>query len=610
MLQRHSRLGAGHPVRGSTWKWILASLLAVSAGVAHLLLGAYLTPQTAFGQASDLWLLGSALVLGCASGLFWPHWVGAAASPIVIAAVEFVCHRERRGLSVVERVLNGEIWLAACLFGVCLCSARLHVFVRRALSGLARRVSRRSTDLPGRPLCLGCRYCLDGLTVHRCPECGRPFDLRNRRTYTTQERGFERQTHPWRGLIAAVTTVVALLAAAEATFRYIAHRQTGVLDAVSAGDWQTAQRRIEAGYEVNSPTHHELIYPIHFAVEAGLTEIVRLLLDHGANPDASTTSQQTPLHMAAAGGHGEIIDLFLKAGATTDTLDFWGHRPLEYAAARGDLAIVRSLLKAGSDPDPPGQEEDSRRTALQLAAQHGHLEVVLLLLANGADVRARGWQWRDESDNELRIGGKTTYGERMAQSHASALDLAAQNGHVDVLEELVEAWTSLRQTQGRHALRFHTLMSSDGLARPIASDGWPLHWAAAGGHVEAVRLLLSKGALVDCRGSAWGTPLQWAAVFGQTNAVTELIEAGAGLEFQGSVSIHAGNELRCYSVHGTPLHAAAYMGHGEVVAVLIEAGADPTLRNDEGKTARDLALHEGHAEAAVFLAGRMAEDKR
>jgi ankyrin repeat protein len=56
-------------------------------------------------------------------------------------------------------------------------------------------------------------------------------------------------------------------------------------------------------------------------------EIVKMLLDHGANVNAIDQHQRTPLHYAAMAGNEDIIRMFLKAGARYDLKDKFGQSP-------------------------------------------------------------------------------------------------------------------------------------------------------------------------------------------------------------------------------------------------------------------------------------------
>lgn len=87
-----------------------------------------------------------------------------------------------------------------------------------------------------------------------------------------------------------------------------------------------------------------------------------------------------------------------------------------------------------------------------------------------------------------------------------------------------------------------------------------LHFAAANGHQKAVRLLITKGATLDCRNWCDWTPLMYAAYYGHVNVVTYLVES--------KVDINV-----CNSRLVTPLICAARCGHTGVIEVLLDHGA-------------------------------------
>lgn len=63
-------------------------------------------------------------------------------------------------------------------------------------------------------------------------------------------------------------------------------------------------------------THQEDQTPLHIASRLGKTEIVQLLLQHMAHPDAATNNGYTPLHIAAREGHLDVASVLLEAGAS------------------------------------------------------------------------------------------------------------------------------------------------------------------------------------------------------------------------------------------------------------------------------------------------------
>jgi ankyrin repeat protein len=113
-------------------------------------------------------------------------------------------------------------------------------------------------------------------------------------------------------------------------------------------------------------------------------EITKLLLDHGANPNARAKSGATPILMTRG---AEVIGLLLAGGADARARSKAGETALMEAAIRGDVAGAKLLLDKGAEVNASDHRGYS---ALMLAAQYDgdSPELVRLLLARGADPTA------------------------------------------------------------------------------------------------------------------------------------------------------------------------------------------------------------------------------
>jgi ankyrin repeat protein len=121
------------------------------------------------------------------------------------------------------------------------------------------------------------------------------------------------------------------------------------------------------------------------ASSRGDTEIVALLLDHGANLKALSDGM-TPLHDAAEGGRDEVVKLLLSKGAAVNARRYDGATPLMSAADREHKTTVEILLAAGADINAV---DDKGNTPLHWAVARENKEVVEILLAHGADLKSK-----------------------------------------------------------------------------------------------------------------------------------------------------------------------------------------------------------------------------
>ncbi|KAI9893551.1 MAG: hypothetical protein M1814_006347 [Vezdaea aestivalis] len=126
---------------------------------------------------------------------------------------------------------------------------------------------------------------------------------------------------------------------------------------------------------------------LHEAASRGHEAIIKLLLENGADIHAKSDYGETALHKATSRGHEAIIKLLLENGADIHAKSDYGETALHKATSRGHEAIIKLLLENGADIHA---KDDIGETALHWAASGGHEAIIKLLLENGADIYAKG----------------------------------------------------------------------------------------------------------------------------------------------------------------------------------------------------------------------------
>ncbi len=284
----------------------------------------------------------------------------------------------------------------------------------------------------------------------------------------------------------------------------------------------------------NRPSDYVTYYacsgtPLRNAAAGGHLEIVRLLLDHGADPnlpEEHIAPRGHALHAAVHSGHGEIVELLLARGAlpnvpiesSADTLSaalragdrdmvelLCSHgaaRSVELLAYYGDVETAAAVF--ATDPscadDPP---------ALENAARQGHGAFVWLLLHHAPELPRR-----------VAVGAKTAaltqllFRHGMDPNHASWLGV-----------------TALHRCAGRGDVDNAVLFLERGATLDVRDDEYrstPLAWAAREGQTAMAELLLARGARLNLPDDPpWATPLAWARRRGHGDVVDLLQRHGA-----------------------------------------------------------------------------------
>jgi ankyrin repeat protein len=257
---------------------------------------------------------------------------------------------------------------------------------------------------------------------------------------------------------------------------------------------------------------------LHWAANLDNLTLADLLIRAGAGVDTANDLGYTPLHLACMNRSEAMVEHLLEAKANANAALLNGETVLMTCARTGDVKAVKMLLAHGADPKAKEHEHD--QTALMWAAAEVHPDVVALLIEFGADIRARS-----------RIYSQTVVGEQT-------------------------------QRAGREKLNYDVLRG--GMT--------PLLFAARTGDAESARLLLAAGADANDSLPDGTSALVLAAHSGQGNVAALLLDKGADPNAAGSGY--------------TALHAAVLRSDAALVKALLAHKADPTIRITRGTPVR------------------------
>ena len=352
-----------------------------------------------------------------------------------------------------------------------------------------------------------------------------------------------------------------------ASFANAAAPDVRLIEACRRDDLPAAKTLLAAGVDVNARLVDRST-ALHWAAQNDDVALADLLIRHGAKADAVTDLGITPLWIAATNSDTAMVQRLLEGHANPNLASPTHVTALMIAAQRGDADAVKALLARGADPN--AKEDTHGQTALMWAVSGGHPDVVRLLLAAHAAVRARTRSWTQ------RVLLCCQYYEGEVDSAA----VVAMGGYTPLLFA----------AQDGDAQSAKLLIAAGADARDVAPDGTSaLIIAAHAGRSDVGAVLLDAGADPNDARAGY-TALHVAATSGNLALVKALLDHGAdpnARQQKGSPTkrMPSGHALDFRMVGATPYFLAVRAGQLEVMKLLVAKGADPTIPLKDGRTA-------------------------
>lgn len=209
-------------------------------------------------------------------------------------------------------------------------------------------------------------------------------------------------------------------------------QQTPLHIAAKNGHVDVVKILIQNGAQVRAK-HHGGKTPLHLACQYGRFVVVKELIGYeSASIHDTDDRMNTPLHLAAFWGNFGIVQYLINNKANVNSKNDKDKTPLFLAAEQGWQKTSEILLNASVDVTI---EDINKRTALQISCMEGHVEVVAMLLQHWRDMVEQDVKWRDVKDRE-------NYDWKNLMAHndkdgKNCLDLAVEGGHEVIAEMIV-----------------------------------------------------------------------------------------------------------------------------------------------------------------------------
>jgi len=258
-------------------------------------------------------------------------------------------------------------------------------------------------------------------------------------------------------------------------------------------------------------------------------------------------SHSTPMHGAAAYGHPEMVKYLIDKGADVNIANDFGYTPILGAASGGNVEGIQYLIDAGADINTKLPNGES---LIHMAARGGNVEVLKMLVDNGVDINQKTDFGRIPLINAIyseqleAIKYLVEHGANLNNRNnngATVMHAAMYRDSIEVVEYLIKKGAPVDETEnnGNRPINIAVMQGKGDYTALLAKAGADvnvkcertgetlLHAASAKGNAEMVQVLIENGADVNAEDNNGHTPLYNAGKYGNEHAFKILQKTGA-----------------------------------------------------------------------------------
>ena len=367
-------------------------------------------------------------------------------------------------------------------------------------------------------------------------------------------------------------------------------------------DNEVVKMLLENGADPNFVCKNRYL-PLYYALVDGNENTIDVLLKHGASLDlvlkeTADVLQKVIKNNAITTGKNNIVEMLLEHGAAPNSTDKYDYTPIETAIHESKEDIVKTLLEHGANPNIVKKDDTS---LLYIGVLLGNTEIVKMLLEHGAN------------PNQANQKGEIPlHALNNRKSKPSIAKLLLDKGsEVNKINNKGETPLDVAfDSEIKALLRFYGAKTGDELKQENSTD-FPrvqqkqfLQSATSmqenlaetqKGPKQSPVTFTGNSLAVNAPDQFGETPLLKAVKKGQVEKVKDLIAQGADVNFVDQFK-------------SSVLMTAVKKENAEIVKLLVEAGADVNYKNNFGKSVLQVAEQKGFTEIISLLKSAGAKE--